>query len=152
MLGVARDENCTMTSKERKGVYGGRKGSQRKHLQLARAPKGKIFESSTRLSRHSPRFGDDSTSSLAVRSIIFISTTTITAGSDTTLAAFIFWFSPSLNYTADNLGEISKLLVSCAEFAKTWPKLPYRMHSIMNCINNNGNKKPTSFFQCDFLH
>ena len=90
MLGVARDENCTMTSKERKGVYGGRKGSQRKHLQLARAPKGKVFESSTRLSRHSPRFGDDSTASLAVRSIIFISTTTITAGSDTTLAAFIF--------------------------------------------------------------
>ena len=56
----ARDNNCRMTSKNRRGReftrnYGGRKGRQRKHLQLARASKRK-----SRLT-----FGDDSTSSLA---------------------------------------------------------------------------------------
>ena len=42
----ARDNNCRMTSKKRRGReftrnYGGRKGRQRKHLQLARASKRK---------------------------------------------------------------------------------------------------------------
>ena len=64
------------------------RGSQRKHLQLARASKGKVVESSA---RHSAMIRHHRTS-LAVRSIIFITTTTTTtAGSD--------------------MGEISKLLV-----------------------------------------
>ena len=55
----ARDKNCIMTSKKRRGReftrnYGGRKGSQRNHFQLARALKGQVVESSA---RHSP---DDS--------------------------------------------------------------------------------------------
>ena len=42
----ARDNNCRMTSKKRRGReftrnYGGRKGRQRKHLQLVRASKRK---------------------------------------------------------------------------------------------------------------
>ena len=103
----ARDNNCRMTSKKRRGseftrYYGGRKGRQRKHLQLARASKRR-----SRLTlKVPPAFGDDSTSSLAfTRSqmtdrSIFIRTIT-TAGSD------------AINhYNMDNLGEISKLLVS----------------------------------------
>ena len=103
-----------MQENERKVVDGGRKGSQRK-LQLARASKGKVFESST---RHSPMIRHHSSLAVTVRSIIFITTTT-TAGSDepdTILSAFIIVCSASLHYTADNLGEISKLLLLCAEF------------------------------------
>ena len=63
-------------------------------------------------------FGDDSTSSLAATQIgrlslsdrLFITTTT-TVGSDEILAAFIRVCYTSLNCTADNLGEISKLRV-----------------------------------------
>ena len=103
--------------KERKGDYGGRKGSQRKQLQLARASKGKVVESST---RHLPKIRHHRSLILSVavtdtvRSIIIITTTT--AGSDTILSACIIVCSASLHYTADNLGEISKLLVLCAEY------------------------------------
>ena len=79
----ARGKNYRITSKKRTGVYAGRKGSQRKHLQLA--SNGKVFESST---QHSAMISHHRTS-LAVRSIIFITTTT--ARSD--------------------MGEISKLFV-----------------------------------------
>ena len=46
-----RGKDCRMTSKGRKGgllkgVYGGRKGSQRNHCQLAHASKGKVVDSS----------------------------------------------------------------------------------------------------------
>ena len=98
----ARDNNCKMTSKKRRGReftrnYGGRKGRQRKHLQLARASKRKSRW------KFRPTFDDDSTSSLAfTRSqmtdrSIFIRTIT-TAGSDAIH-----------HYNMDNLGEISKL-------------------------------------------
>ena len=50
---------------------------------------------------------------LILRSIIIITTT---AGSDIILSSFIIVCSASLHYTADNLGEISKLLVLCAEY------------------------------------
>ena len=84
--------------KERKGVDGCRKGSQRKQLQLARASKGKVVESST---RHLPmiRHHRSLILSVAVTDTVRSIITTTTAGSDTILSA---WWAIPCNYGHDS--------------------------------------------------
>ena len=107
-------------------ICGGRKGRQRKHLQLARESKRKVAW------RWKFRPTAFTRSQMTDRSI-FIRTIT-TAGSDAIH-----------HYNMDNLGEISKLLVS-------WIVLLLLAKNASDMHQQRIGIAATSFFQCDFLH